>query len=86
MEFWLIVIPIVVIYKSYLLITEWLETKKNIASLPLLEEKVLALEKMEQKLQDDLKKIPHNIGMFRRWEEDDKQRKIYFSQQQKRNS
>ena len=73
-----------VIIVLYFVISEWLEDRKKIASIPEIEYEIKVLIEKEKKLIDWKKQVSDNVISYREKYEDDKKRKIYFAKKRKR--
>lgn len=84
MEFWIIAIPLFFTYIIYLVIARKLQDKKNINSIPKLEQDINELKETNAKLVNVDSQIYKNVIAYREKYESDRQRKIYYANKSKK--
>jgi len=84
MEAWLTIIGFFLVFYIFSSITDWLKERKEIASIPQLEQDVLNLKETNRELLKIDEQIESNVIGYREKHESDRKRKIYFANRTKK--
>lgn len=83
MEFWIVAIPLYLIYAAYGFYKEKQEEKEIVKHISILEQEIMKLREINKKLTMVDNGIKPEVIVYREKYESDKQRKIYYAAKSK---